>query len=74
MGEASGSRLPNGGTVISMDAEVIDTTDIIVLPGLIDAHRHLFYTSFRSPRRIRAEAIDARDRVHSLTDYPEIKP
>ena len=29
------------------DAEVIDATNMVVLPGLVDAHRHLFYTSFR---------------------------
>lgn len=35
------------GRVDAVDADVIDATDRIVLPGLIDNHRHTWQTAFR---------------------------
>jgi 5-methylthioadenosine/S-adenosylhomocysteine deaminase len=48
------------------DAHVIDATGQIVLPGLIDAHRHLWYAP------VRADAMDGvfRDLVNGL--YPKV--
>jgi cytosine/adenosine deaminase-related metal-dependent hydrolase len=35
------------GSHLDADAEVLDATDAVVMPGLVDAHRHLWYEPLR---------------------------
>ncbi len=50
-----------GGSVNAGDCDVVDASDAIVLPGLIDAHRHLWYSGVRGTGMDEAagDAIDA---------------
>jgi 5-methylthioadenosine/S-adenosylhomocysteine deaminase len=54
---AAGRIQAIGPDLVSEDATAIDATGSIVLPGLIDSHRHLWYTP------LRAEGMD-----HALGD------
>ena len=43
-----GERIAEVGTNLSADAEVIDATGNIVIPGFVDSHRHTWETAIRN--------------------------
>src|SRR5687768_11056683 len=45
-----------GEGIRARDADVIDATDTIVMPGFVDAHRHLWESLFRGSGRSMAAA------------------
>ena len=65
-------RIAEVGSGLTADgAEVIDATDRIVLPGFVDAHRHVWQAGLRSMRedgeRLVTEGITSPEEVMRVT-------
>ncbi len=59
-----GATIAEVGTGLrARDAEVVDASEAIVMPGFVDAHRHLWATLFRNAGDLGAEAEQAAHRL-----------